>query len=689
MQIFELHFNPKSSEDKTFESFCYEPENDYEKRLGSLYMVGELKNLLPQNSKFLNRLAEVIKDEYYNLSFKSPEQAIKASLKRANDFLSSEVKRENVSWLGNLAFGIISIKDLDLNFTKVGDLKILLSRDGQVIDIGERQEFQEIEPYPLKVFSHIISGRLSENDRISALNKGLYGKFAEKNLVQKMAEESLLSEKKIKEILKSEEDFLLPARGVCLISELHLRPQAKSAILFQKELEKFNLSKNFKKVLAAVKNINLFSFLKKTRTDKQPGQDKSEKTQKEESAQKEIRFPKFSLPKPVFPRISLPKINSDSFKNLTSVFAKNFISIILLASLLLAGFFIFHQEKEKSIKEAQDILIKVESEISQAEKSINLNENEKANDILQESWKEISPQAEKNAPLEEEALLLKKSIEDKLLSLNNLTIIENPDLLYEFNQSETNIVPGNVTYLQGQLYFSNPSSSNLYQFNPKNKSGKLWNYDKNLKLASVAKGKIIFLSQSEDKKPVLTIFSSGIWQEKMIQTPETGFSFDNMAGFGLNVYFLDKKTGEIVKYSLANMNNSMPLIGTIWLNSKTKMPQPLSEGNPLAIDGSLWIINKDKGIDSYYMGELKENLKLSLFPFLQSPAKILAGQDNSFLWLLEPSQKRIVILNKSGKIVRQYQSNKFDNLMDFAVSSDGKTIWILNGLKIYQIDSNA
>ena len=36
MQIFELHFNPRQKEEETFDSFVFQPENVYEKKLGSL-----------------------------------------------------------------------------------------------------------------------------------------------------------------------------------------------------------------------------------------------------------------------------------------------------------------------------------------------------------------------------------------------------------------------------------------------------------------------------------------------------------------------------------------------------------------------------------------------------------------------------------------------------------------------------
>jgi hypothetical protein len=59
-----------------------------------------------------------------------------------------------------------------------------------------------------------------------------------------------------------------------------------------------------------------------------------------------------------------------------------------------------------------------------------------------------------------------------------------------------------------------------------------------------------------------------------------------------------------------------------------------------------------------------------------------------YLFILEPAQKRIIVLEKSGQIKKQFQSEKFDNLLDFSISADGKEIFLLNGLKVYKISLN-
>ncbi|HHE76735.1 MAG TPA: hypothetical protein ENL27_02005, partial [Candidatus Parcubacteria bacterium] len=80
MQIFELHFNPEAKEEQFFDTFIYEPDNVYEKRLGSLLMVGELRAVFPERKSFLERLAETIKKNYYSLTAKTSEQSLLRTL---------------------------------------------------------------------------------------------------------------------------------------------------------------------------------------------------------------------------------------------------------------------------------------------------------------------------------------------------------------------------------------------------------------------------------------------------------------------------------------------------------------------------------------------------------------------------------------------------------------------------------
>ena len=311
MQVFELHFNPKAKEDLIFDSFCYEPENIYEKRLGSLFLVGELRNVLPQNLKFLDNLANFLKKHYYSAPIKlSPETSLKESLKKANEFLENIAKKGDVSWLGNLSFSLISLKPptalypkrWEINFTKVGDLKIFLLRRGQVIDIGKNLEFEEIEPYPLKIFGNIVSGKLAENDIILVQTKEVFDFFSNQNLIKEIAQG------KIKEILKTKEEQLSKISGVCLLITLQKEVLPKKEIIFQEKIPTFSLKDVFSLVISQGKKF----FIRL----------------------KEIFLDQISW---LLVRKKLPIIKiSENFK-------KNLILILVLVLFLLLGYFIFNR----------------------------------------------------------------------------------------------------------------------------------------------------------------------------------------------------------------------------------------------------------------------------------------------------------------------------------------------------------
>lgn len=318
MQIFELHFNPKIKEEQIFDSFIYEPENIYEKKLGNLYMVGELKNSLPQNSKFLDKIAQLLKKNYYTLSLSSPEKALSQDLKKINEYFGEEVKNNNVSWLGNLNFAILSLKDFNLFFTKTGDIKILLLRAGQIIDIGKNLDLREIEPYPLKIFLNVVSGKLAKNDIILVLTKGIFEFFRQQNILTKIAQlfhDGGIDPKKIKKILPPELFTKGEGKnisGICFLSIL--KPESKlikklRPLLFQKE-EKFSF---IQKLLPKLPSLKL----------------------------PKLKLPKLKLPELKIPKIKLPKI----------------ILVIVLISLLVFGFLIFKKTVEIK-KEAPEETIK-------------------------------------------------------------------------------------------------------------------------------------------------------------------------------------------------------------------------------------------------------------------------------------------------------------------------------------------
>ena len=683
MQVFEFHFNPRLRQgfggqaklpDLIFDSFCYEPENIYEKRVGSLYMVGFLKNVLPQHFRFLDNLARVIKEEYYSPKLHSPEKSLKESLRTANEFLEKIAKAGDVSWLGNLSFAALSLRNFELNFTKVGDLKVFLLRDGQVIDIDQKLRFQEIEPYPLKIFGNIVLGKLAENDIILVLTKEVAdffqgrgeGGVQSQNLLNEIAKILPPSPNfggGLKEIFDKKRDEFSKISGICLLIFLSKEVLAKKREAILPQPEKFSLKQVFSPAFSFIKKL-----IKKPRLPL-------------------LKLPKLKLPKLKLPKVTIPKLN------------RNLILILVLIFFLALGAFIFQKEKEQQLKEYQATLNQIQEKVERAENFLIFGETkpeaqQEANSLLKETWEEISPLTKIASTLPQnlssQVSALENKISQNLYQLNKLVEIAEPKLLFEFTPHQKNgggFVPQKMISDGENLYFFSPYSQNLFEINFQTKEKKFYPIPlakgSGVNLAVSLADSTLFFSKPDQ---LVNFKNEQFSQAFYLEEPYPDFNFDDFSSYKSNLYFLDKKSGEIIKYPyLGDLKWDSP---QLWLSVQTKKA---IGGKSITVDGSIWVLNKDYNpptthISRYYAGKYQETLKLDLFPEPKDFSKIFTLSGLSYIYLLEPGQSRIIILNKSGQVVKQFQSEKFDNLLDFAVSKDGKTIWLLNGLKVYKVE---
>jgi hypothetical protein len=262
MRIFQFYFNPGTKEDLIFDSFCFEPENIYEKRLGSLYMVGVLKNALPKNYNFLEKISKFVKEKFYKKTLSRPEKALRETLKEVNNFLVQIAKEGDVSWLGNLSFAILNLKNFELNFTKVGEMKFYLIRGRKVIDIDKRLKLQDIEPYPLKIFGNVVTGKLIENDLILVLTKEVFDFFQNENLIQGIRELDYFNEKDFKKILDEKKEALSQVKGIAFFISLSKEiSKEKKEIIAPKALREFSLREIFSPFSKSeTRRLKAFSF---------------------------------------------------------------------------------------------------------------------------------------------------------------------------------------------------------------------------------------------------------------------------------------------------------------------------------------------------------------------------------------------------------------------------------------------
>jgi hypothetical protein len=208
------------------------------------------------------------------------------------------------------------------------------------------------------------------------------------------------------------------------------------------------------------------------------------------------------------------------------------------------------------------------------------------------------------------------------------------------------------------------------------RKGRIIELDSKVSQMSVSDETILLFSQPDK---IITLQEGEIKNTVQLQSLSPETNLDYFVSYFSNLYFADKDNQVIIKYpQTLEFNWSEP---EIWLKPETKTATDLES---MTVDGSIWLLASNNSIDRYHTGQLQETINLTIFPELINLTKIYTTLELPNFYLLEPEQKRIIVLDKTGQLVGQYQSEKFNDLLDFSVSTD-KTIWLLNGLKLYRI----
>lgn len=676
MRVFELHFNPETRKDIIFDTFYYEPEDVYEKRLGYLFMAGELRNVLARNERLLKNLARVLKTKFYGFKTFSAQSSLKKGLKAGNAFLEELAQQGDVSWLTNLNFAILVLtpylgakrRKYKLNFTKVGDIKIFLLRQSKILDIARDLDLKEIEPYPIKVFLNVLAGNIQTDDKILILTQDIYKAFNQIGLIEKIAYLSKINEKVLNNFfgrIKAE------VAGACLFIDLaeiesQKQPDQKRKIIFK---EKIALKGPLRGFIGGLNGLQKTFKEGAKRRYNALGLTIQKKLEKIEI----IKIPVF--PKKYFQKY-FSQIEAQFVQFKLLVKAKNTVLVICFICLLILGGLYAKIDEKKRIEQTKNFLAGVQEKISQAESFVILKENNKASEILLNIWQEIVPLTKTKTPLMAHILITKEKVEQTLFELNNLEKIEEPELIFEFKTGE--FLPQKIISFEDKIYFFSPYLENIYELNQEGNISRLDSGQK-FKSAILSDNSILFISTTNQFFPLK---NNNFGAPFSFELPSRDFEFENAVSFKSNIYLLEENGLKVFKYPyLGEQRWGNP---EIWFEN-TSCGSVSCSANSMAIDGSVWLLRKDNLIEKYYGHQLEKTIKINIFPIPQEFTKIWAPPALSYLYILEPTGKRIIILDKTGEIIRQYQSEKFDNLKDFVVSLDGKEIYLLNNQKLFKI----
>jgi hypothetical protein len=664
---------------------------------GSGHLFGILETGHPGQNMLLDHAVGQFENNFSKIITKKIkknklDEAFEQILQDVNQNLTNYIKEKNILVDFDSFNGIVAILDgEDLYFTYIGKITTLLihkiGKDNyKVIDILDTISGSTSKPTVFRIFSNVISGHIQNEDSLF---------FTTSNILDFITTERI-------------KDFITSCKASTAILEIkNLLNKTEKSINFGSILLKLNPEKNesFKKCEEVVAEIEKEKIsekkaenedvkkeniqeIKKSRNQEieedidEIGGDGEDYIIGEDEEQEKIEIEHIGTNK------MAEKISKKMNKTKNKFFSLKRISQVLIFVIIISTILFLQSLKNKSkenlnVQQEQDYIIQVEeieTKLTQIKAKLIIDEKDEARDII-ESVKILISQlpAHKATKINE----LNSEAQSYLDEIRNITTIDNPKIITELANPASNMIKQ-----KDSIYLYN-SNNSLYKLDLETNEVRV--------VASNIEDKGSWQKNAPDVEDGKTLFlynGSGISQYDFIENElseidinlASGAKIDDLFFYGQKLYLVYGQNNEIFKHIKLTKNSFNS--GVNWLSDDTDLGNTVS----MAIDGNIWILKNDGEIIKLFKGEQVDFQIKTIDPPLKNPTKIYTAIEMDNIYILEPSGKRIVVIDKLGNLLGQFTSEKFDNLYDFVLGTDedGKEtgkIYLLNGMKVFEVDA--
>lgn len=292
-----------------------------------------------------------------------------------------------------------------------------------------------------------------------------------------------------------------------------------------------------------------------------------------------------------------------------------------------------------------------------------------------------------NKPADQEAKdKLTKTIETAMNELRHVVTIPNPALIAKLDTGNPD-QKGVRMIKSGSMLYAIDAMQMVWQIDPVTKQTKT--------LSPNPVSSELIIDISEDDAHIFALnktnqlfdvnTKTGEFTPVSVTSPSSGTAVSLLA-YASRLYLLnqtaDQADAEILKFNKAGTAYGT---GASWISSKTKA---LQNPHALTIDGSLYVLYGAGNVSRFQNGAEVGWQLGAIEPALTEATRIWTDANSSFLYILEPSTKRLVVYEKgTGAFVVQYTSDAFTALADFLVDEKAQTIYLLSDANIYTISA--
>ncbi len=692
--------------------FYSDPKREVEESLeSSLIKVNQVLKELATLGKidWVNKLHAVIACLYNKNLILTQTGKVSSILIRNGEahFISPDLDLEKPSQPQKTFIGLTSgkLKSNDYLILATESLLEFFSPE-KLVQILEQKKIQEAKTHIQKLISEQIGDKETVGTILLAVDpsgkqKKVSPAFPKMERIEKFPEEILeaseVEEVKTPERIQEEEaiqrrlrarrgkkfpyNFLYGTKNACLLllrgGKMILKYSFKHGWpLFKKTLAILYLNVRKTANQIAILSKKIYLALRRKRQKKQVGTEIVEA----KPAKKNVIISKLAA----VPAIPLALARRFQNLNLRRKIVFTTLPVIILVLIFSLAFLARNKTKTKDVARShEEVLEQAESKRRQALDAMIYKDENKAREILEEV-DNLLGQVLGSETHREQVQGLQAEIRDQFDTINKVTRISDPLLLTNIAKINPNLTPLKLVGLGSQIYTLCSENNTILRLDPEKQetiqvSPNFANIG-HLALASeIDEGKnIIFTNQDNE----FALFDIEAFKIEKIDAPSSlsPNSIRDLAYYAKKIYTLNPEQNQIVKYGRSISGLSK---GAEWLREGD-----IQDGVSFSIDSDIYVLTANGKILKFRGGRPAEFPDPDLAPPLVSPNKIFTKTGYKYLYILDPPNKRVIVLDKEeNRLVNQFVSDKFENLKDIWVNPGETLLYILADKNIWEIEN--
>lgn len=373
----------------------------------------------------------------------------------------------------------------------------------------------------------------------------------------------------------------------------------------------------------------------------------------------------------------------DAFMNLP-LLSKILLVATVIFALAFAGSISVYRIKEGIQARRQAYLNQIQAaqdKKSAAEASLIYGDEERALTLLREAKEIIAQAPTKNKSQKEEVKKLGESVAAVLMKIQKLYSIT-PELMADIVSAYPTAKTERLALLGDTLLAYGPEDNHYYRYDLAGKTLDSKDYGGNLFLhaASTPKEQDMILFLAGDAGAAVYNKETALLAQKDISYPVDNVKLSDLFIYNRKLYTLDPANNQIFKHSPTQTGFDK---GASWVKDSGI---DIKDAVSLAIDGDLFVLKQNGEILKLVAGRKEEFVISGLEPKLDKPSIVWTYNNLTNIYILEPTNKRAIILDKAGQLIGQYTASVWQNPTGMIVDEAKKTIYILDSNKIYKFN---